>query len=43
MKKQNNNTHLQINEIVQFLKNIDRNIDEWVNYFIDQIEEVYHH
>jgi hypothetical protein len=43
MKKQNNKTHPHINETIRFFKSIDKKIDEWVNYFIDQIEEVYHH
>lgn len=43
MKNQNNKANPNINETIRFFKRIDKIIDQWVNYFIDQIEEVYHH
>jgi hypothetical protein len=42
MENQQYNSQSLFEQVMLVLKRMDRQIDEWVNYFIDHLENVYH-
>jgi hypothetical protein len=41
MKNQTHNVWPEPGQMIEILKQIDKEIEEWVIYFIDQLENIY--